>query len=247
MNPNDCLQKQIDRGIGVLHRLNDLEEDVVGKCNFNIKLFEGQKFYDESQLEILETIVKNWQEESMTCLGLLGYDKEGFIPPFQSNRILTFIDKRKDLFSDVEYGLRFLRSLKYEVEAEMELPHFPIHSTKEKGLRLFDNLNNNIYMEADLDCWLFFMGFVNQKPQNVKPIIWKSTKEQLRVMLRLLLKELIDKKIIKVAELEKLTPKIFVNINNKPLKLAKPKEEISKTMDKLIKIFRPTPTSSETL
>lgn len=100
-------------------------------------------------------------------------------------------------------------------------------------------MNNDIFIQADLDCWLFFMGFVEKKPQNVKPIKWMKTKEQLRVLLRLLFEELIDKGKMKVAELGKLTPKIFVDKNNKPLKLSKPREEGSQMMDKLLKIFRP--------
>lgn len=241
------MQKQIERGIGILHRLNDLEEEIVGKYSLRIKLFKGQKFYDESQLEILETIVRNWQDECITCLDLLCYDKEGFISPFQSNSIYAIIDRRKDLVYNVEYGLRFLRSLINEVEKEIELPHFPSHSTKEEGIRLFNNLTNDSFMQVSLDSWLFLMGFVEQRPEHVVTIKWMGTKEQLRLMLRLLFESLLNNKVISVAMIERLTPMCFIDKNGKPLKLAKAREESSWRTDRLKEFFRPNPTSSETL
>ena len=166
MNPNKCLQKQIERGIRILHRLNDLEEEIVGKYSLRKKLFEGQKFYDESQLELLETIVKNWQDECITYLDLLGYDKEGFISPFQSNSLSAIIDRRKDLVYNVEYGLRFLRSLINEVEKEIELPHFPL---------LFESLLNNKVISVAMIERLTPMCFIDK---NGKPLKLAKAREE---------------------------------------------------------------------
>lgn len=126
-------------------------------------------------------------------------------------------------------------------------PHFPLHSNKDEGLRLFDGLTDKSFMQGHQDSWLFFMGFVEQKPQKVKKIIWMGNKEQLRVMLRMLNEDSLNSNSLSVAEIERLTPKIFVDKNNNPLKLAKPKEENSQMMDKLKEIFRPSPTSYKSL
>ncbi len=134
-----------------------------------------------------------------------------------------------------------------KVGKEEEQPHFPLHGNKDEGMRIYDSLAQESLMQGQQDSWLFFMGFVEQKPLKARKIMWTGTKEQLRVMLRMLNEDSINNKSLSVADMERLTPQIFVDVNNNPLKLAKPKEEISKTMDKLIKIFRPSPTSSETL
>ena len=119
--------------------------------------------------------------------------------------------------------------------------HFPYHQNKDEGVRLYDSLTNEGFIEGALDNWLFLMGFIEQEPVKIKAIIWKGTKEQLRVMLRMLFEELINKKEIKVAELASLTPECFIDINGKPMELANAKEEISFKMDRLKKIFRPFP------
>ena len=102
-------------------------------------------------------------------------------------------------------------------------------------------------MEVQQDSWLFLMGFVEQKPQKVRAIKWLGTKEQLRQMLRMINEDLLSSKSITIADIERLTPKIFIDKDCKPLELAKSKQESSLKMDELVKIFRPSPTSSETL
>jgi hypothetical protein len=83
------------------------------------------------------------------------------------------------------------------------------------------------------------MGFVEQKPAHITAIKWIGNKEQLRVMLTLLFDGFIKEKSISVAEIERLTPCCFVDKKGNPMKLAKPREENSQRMDKLIEIFRP--------
>jgi hypothetical protein len=83
------------------------------------------------------------------------------------------------------------------------------------------------------------LGYVEQRPKKLSAIMWLRTKEQLRVMLRLLFQSQIEGKQMKVADLERLTPKVFVNKEGKPLTLAKPSEELSMEMTKLEDFFRP--------
>ena len=124
---------------------------------------------------------------------------------------------------------------------------FPLNSTKDEGVRLYDNLTNDSFMQVPLDSWLFLMGFVEQRPEHVVAIKWMGTKEQLRLMLRLLFESLLNNKVISVAMIERLTPMCFIDKNGKPLKLAKAREESSWRTDRLKEFFRPNPTSSETL
>ena len=244
MDPVECIQKQIERGVEILHRLNDLEEVVSGKYSLRVKIFPGQKFYDEQEIEQLETIVRNWQTETITCLDLLVLEKENFISTLQST--YSIIDKREDLALDIKHSLKFLKSLIQKLKKQ-EHSHFPIHKTRNEGERVYIFLTKGCYMQGHLDSWLFLMGFIEQKPPKVKKIKWLTTKEQLNQMLRMINKDLIGSKSIKIADIKRLTPEIFIDKDSKPLKLAKSKQESSLKMDELIKFFRPSPTTPETL
>lgn len=135
---------------------------------------------------------------------------------------------------------------KKEGQDEEQL-RFPLNSTKDEGVRLYNDLTKDSFMQVPLDSWLFLMGFVEQRPERVVAIKWEGTKEQLRIMLRLLFESLLEQKAISMAKIEEITPKNFVDKNGKPLRLAKAKEEPSTRTDRLKEIFRPNPISSETL
>lgn len=120
-----------------------------------------------------------------------------------------------------------------------ELLHFPLNNTQDEGIRLYEALTQWNYMQGALDSWLFLMGFSDQKPLHLNVTKWLGTKEQLRVMLRLLYERLIKDKALSVADIERITPHCFMDKNDKPMRLAKPKEEFSKEMDRLREIFRP--------
>lgn len=127
-----------------------------------------------------------------------------------------------------------------KVEKEEEQPHFPLNSTKDDGVSLYNFLTENQYMKVPLDSWLFLMGFITEKPQKVVSITWLTTKEQLRTMLVKSFEGLITNNTLKKADLERLAPNCFVDINGKSLNLSKPKTEYSEKMDKLEKFFRPS-------
>lgn len=128
-----------------------------------------------------------------------------------------------------------------QVEAckEEDIPHFPLNKTKDEGVSLYSFLSKNQYIKAPLDSWLFLMGFVTEKPQKVVSIMWLTTKEQLRTMLVNSFEGLINNKTLKIADLERLAPKCFVDKNGKPLYLPKPRTEYSTKMDQLVNFFRP--------
>jgi hypothetical protein len=95
-------------------------------------------------------------------------------------------------------------------------------------------------MKVPLDSWLYLMGFVTEIPGRVVPIMWLTTKEQLRTMLRLSFENLIHNNSIKIADLERLTPKCFVDNNGKPMNLPKAKTEYSSEIDRICGTTIPT-------
>ena len=91
-----------------------------------------------------------------------------------------------------------------EVMQKEEAPHFPLNKTKDEGVKLYDFLTSGQYMNVPLDSWLFLMGFVTEKPEKVVTIQWLTTMEQLRKMLRMAFGDLIEKKSVKVVDLNNM-------------------------------------------
>ena len=91
-----------------------------------------------------------------------------------------------------------------EVMQKEEAPHFPLNKTKDEGVKLYDFLTSGQYMNVPLDSWLFLMGFVTEKPEKVVTIQWLTTMEQLRMMLRMAFGDLIEKKSVKVVDLNNM-------------------------------------------
>jgi len=118
-------------------------------------------------------------------------------------------------------------------------PHFPLNNTKDEGIRLFNALTSENFMQATIDSWLFLMGFSDQEPIRINPIKWLCNKEQLRVMLRLIYDRLINENAYSWADIEKLTPHCFIDKKGNPMELAKAKEEPSQKTDRLREIIRP--------
>ena len=128
----------------------------------------------------------------------------------------------------------------YNANKQEEQKHFPQNSTKEEGIRIFNELTEGRFIQGPEDSWLFLMGFVEQIPNKIKAITWLGTKEQLRVMLRMLYERLINENALSVAEIERLTPICFINRKGESMELARPRKESSTEMDKLIEIIRPS-------
>lgn len=121
-----------------------------------------------------------------------------------------------------------------------EQSHFPLHDTPDKGIRLYNALTTEKFMQVTVDSWLYLLGFSDQMPFHKQPIQWLGTKEQLRVMLRMLFERLIQENGLSVTDIERLTPLFFIDKKGNPMHLAKPREEKSMEMDKLKEIFRPS-------
>lgn len=108
------ITQQIDRGMEILRDLNDMQETSVDKNGLPvIQILKDQKFYNEKEIEVLESKVHNWQLETETCLSIIGFDKDEFQPIFQSQS-LGSIDKRKELARMVRLGLSYLGKLRFD-------------------------------------------------------------------------------------------------------------------------------------
>ena len=132
------------------------------------------------------------------------------------------------------------RHARYEEHIGAQATHFPHNHNEAVGKQWFDFLITKGFIERDseLDCWLYLMGFSSSQPTEVKPIAWLKTVETARMMLRKVHGNLIDAKKLSVVKMEELASQCFIK-QGEPLKLAKPKKEISADADE-IENFLPT-------
>ena len=132
------------------------------------------------------------------------------------------------------------RHARYEEHIGAQATHFPQNHNEAVGKQWFDFLIAKGFIERDseLDCWLYLMGFSSSQPTEVKPIAWLKTVETARMMLRKVHGNLIDAKKLSVVKMEELASQCFIK-QGEPLKLAKPKKEISADADE-IENFLPT-------
>ena len=132
------------------------------------------------------------------------------------------------------------KHVRYEENGGAQATHFPQNHNEAVGKQWFDFLITKGFIERDseLDCWLYLMGFSSSQPTEVKPIAWLKTVETARMMLRKVHGNLIDAKKLSVVKMEELASQCFIK-QGEPLKLAKPKKEISADADE-IETFLPT-------
>ena len=95
-----------------------------------------------------------------------------------------------------------------------------------------------IMPDTELSSWLFLMGFSTSQPSEVRPIEWMKTLETARMMLYKVFADMIDAKKINKARIKELASLCFTK-QGEPLRLAKPKKEISVDADAM-ENFLPT-------
>ena len=129
---------------------------------------------------------------------------------------------------------------RYEEHHGGQATHFPQNHNEAVGKQWYDFLIGKGFIERDseLDCWLYLMGFSSSQPSEVKPIAWLKTVETARMMIRKVHGNLIESKVISVVKMEELASQCFTK-QGEPLKLAKPKKEISADADEIAN-FLPT-------
>lgn len=115
----------------------------------------------------------------------------------------------------------------------------PPYLNREQGMCLYRFLVDGNYIAADTpsEDFLYLMGVSAIAPIRLKPINWLNTVQQLRIMLTHAFSDPMEKKALRLAELERRAPECFLNKSTKMKNLAKPTQENSIEMDKLIEFF----------
>jgi len=128
---------------------------------------------------------------------------------------------------------------RYEEHAGVARPHYPFFGDAEVGLRQYEFLVRGGYIASTTheQHFLYLMGYSSQQPEDLKPIEWLTTKEQLHRMLQRRYASLLSQKLLTDAELKKLSPNCFVDKKGNGIEIPKPREEQSLMMDELLKNF----------
>ena len=132
------------------------------------------------------------------------------------------------------------RHARYEEHSGASAQHFPHNHNEAVGKQWFDFLMAKGFIERDseLDSWLYQMGFSSSQPAEVRPIGWLKTVETARLMLTKVHGNLLESKQLTVVRMNELASQCFTK-QGEPLKLAKPRKELSADADEIEK-FLPT-------
>ena len=116
------------------------------------------------------------------------------------------------------------------------IPHYPLAIGYEKGGELLGWLKRNKYVEEDTSMteFLYLMGCAEERPLEVRPIVWKTNKQALRKMLEYIYAH----NAMTKADMEKLCPMVFVDKTGKRMTLAKNKEVYDPKVNTLMKFLR---------
>lgn len=85
---------------------------------------------------------------------------------------------------------------------------------------------------------LYILGCTSNIPDQIKPIQWLGTKQNLRQVLTGAYRPTPEGQPIRMADIERLAPLCFTDKNGQPLTLAKPKKEISSISDTIENFFK---------
>jgi len=127
------------------------------------------------------------------------------------------------------------------IQSEVKKPvQMPPHLTQPEAVNLLRFLTEKGYIAptTDADAFLYLMGVTSEVPPKLKPVNWLLTQQQLRVMLVLAYKPLLDQGALKKAELERRVPFCFLVKGKKIAKLAKNKPFFNFEQDALEEYFR---------
>lgn len=117
----------------------------------------------------------------------------------------------------------------------------PPYLSVERTMEIYHFLISGCFIEASTpsENFIYLMGASSCPPQKLKPIIWKTTVQQLRTMLTLAFDEPIKRGAVLLAEIERRAVECFLNKGEKMRNLAKPTNEISYGMESIVRFFRP--------
>lgn len=132
------------------------------------------------------------------------------------------------------------RYARYEEHVGAQASHFPLNNDEAVGKQWFDFLVTKGFIanDSELDSWLYMMGFTSTQPSEVRPIAWMKTVETARLMLTRIHGHLLESKQLTAVQMKELAAQCFTK-QGEPLKLAKPRRELSADAD-AIADFLPT-------
>lgn len=104
-------------------------------------------------------------------------------------------------------------------------PRMPHYLSQRQATMLCTMLKNKAFLsdEQNVEMFCHVMGCVEVEVESFKPIKWIKNVQLLREMVETVYQELIDKKALTKAELERCVSRCFVNEKNTPIMLSKPK------------------------
>jgi hypothetical protein len=111
---------------------------------------------------------------------------------------------------------------------------------RELGMRVYQALINGGFIASDTceQSWLYVMGYSAVQPSQVRPVEWLKNVQLAREMLETRHAALIESGQLKKSDMERLAAQCFTR-GGEPLKLAKPKAQLSYDSDALQSILRP--------
>ena len=129
---------------------------------------------------------------------------------------------------------------RYEEHSAAVAPHFPLTEDREQGMRVYQALINGGFIASDTceQSWLYVMGYSAVQPSQVRPVEWLKNVQLAREMLETRHAALIESGQLKKSDMERLATQCFTR-GGEPLKLAKPKAQLSCDSDALQSILRP--------
>lgn len=116
----------------------------------------------------------------------------------------------------------------------------PPHLNRDFAMQIYSFLIAGGYIDNSTpsEDFLYLMGVSSIPPVALKKINWMHTVQQLRTFLKLCFEEPLNRKSIKMAELERRAPECFLNKGKKMTSLAKDSEENSIDLDNIVNFFR---------
>lgn len=124
---------------------------------------------------------------------------------------------------------------------EKQPPQLPPSLSQERAMEIYSFLVDNNYIDANTQAshFLFLFGVKGVAPQNLKPVNWHGTQQQLRTLLQLAFEAPIERRALRMADVERNVPFCFLVKGKKISSLAKQTMELSAEIDAIGDFFRP--------
>ena len=153
----------------------------------------------------------------------------------------VYVEHRTATLTDDDREIRMEGAgARYEEHCAATAPHFPLAEDVAQGMRVYQALISGGFIASDTceQSWLYVMGYSAVQPSEVRMVEWCKNVQLAREMLELRHAPLIESGQMSKSDMERLAAQCFVH-KGKPLKLAKPKPQLSCDSDMLQSILRP--------